>query len=364
MIVSPAVMVAAGLGVAAVASVWRLAAGGVVVAALAFGVLMSNAYAYHDVSDAPHDRMAELEQLGERLAGQGPTLYTEFEEFGKHYLRRADPEGSSEGWQRRYALALEKQPATFGAASDPDQFSLPYLTYYRTIVVRQGFQMSRPPSIYHRTFHGRYYDVWQRKQPRSHLVGRLTLGVPRQPAGYPRCRDVRAFARRARSMGAHLEYLARPQNILFVPSLLPALPANWFVDGTDGALVHPAGPGRVQANVRVPRAGRYDLWLEGSIARGVELQVGNRIVGHVANELSNRRTSVRVATVRLSAGRHLITALVGGGDLRPGNGGPSRLLGPIAFTPVDPGGLPVRRLAASRWRQLCGQSLDWIEAAR
>ena len=62
-------------------------------------------YQYHDVSLAPRDRMEELEQIGDEIAGEGPTLYTEFEEFGKHFLREAAPEGSSEGWQRRFAEA-------------------------------------------------------------------------------------------------------------------------------------------------------------------------------------------------------------------------------------------------------------------
>ena len=107
MIVSPAVALTAGLGAAALYSVRRFAAVGVV-CLLAAGILGSNALAYRSVSVAPRDRMQELHDIGERIDGQGLTLYTEFEEFGKHFLRQGAPSGTAEGWQRNYALAIHR----------------------------------------------------------------------------------------------------------------------------------------------------------------------------------------------------------------------------------------------------------------
>ena len=67
------------------------------VAVVAGGVVWSNALAYRDVSLAPHDQLAELEEIGERVAGEGPTLMTEYEPYGaRHFLRDGDPEGVSE----------------------------------------------------------------------------------------------------------------------------------------------------------------------------------------------------------------------------------------------------------------------------
>ena len=61
-------------------------------------MLASNALIYHDVSLAPRDRLAELDTVAERTAGRGPVLYTEFEEFAKHFLRDSDPVGASEAF--------------------------------------------------------------------------------------------------------------------------------------------------------------------------------------------------------------------------------------------------------------------------
>ena len=64
--------------------------------AIAAGVVWSNALAYHEANLAPRERHAELEQIGEAIAGEGPTLMTEYEPYGvRHFLREADPEGAA-----------------------------------------------------------------------------------------------------------------------------------------------------------------------------------------------------------------------------------------------------------------------------
>src|SRR5204863_1398351 len=75
---------------------WR-ALGALLIAALAVGVLWSNALAYHEVNLAPRPQLAELETIGGRIAGEGPTLMTEYQPYGaRHFLRDAAPEGASE----------------------------------------------------------------------------------------------------------------------------------------------------------------------------------------------------------------------------------------------------------------------------
>ena len=90
-IAAPAVTLLAGLGVEAVVRRGRWPVAAIVGGGLAAGVLVSNAFAYHDSSLAPRDRMDELSAVGDRLDGKGPTLATMFEEYTKHFMRDAQP---------------------------------------------------------------------------------------------------------------------------------------------------------------------------------------------------------------------------------------------------------------------------------
>ena len=91
----PVVLALAFAGAASIASLgrWRRAVGWALGAALAVAVLAGNALAYRNASIAPSDRMRELEQLGERIAGQGPTLFLSFDEMGEYFLRKGKAVG-------------------------------------------------------------------------------------------------------------------------------------------------------------------------------------------------------------------------------------------------------------------------------
>ncbi len=47
---------------------------------------------------APRDRLDDLVRAADVVDGRGPTLYTEFEEFAKHFLRDGHPVGASEAF--------------------------------------------------------------------------------------------------------------------------------------------------------------------------------------------------------------------------------------------------------------------------
>ena len=81
------------LRLAAVVRVVGLVAGAVIVAA----VLGGNALTYHDTSLAPYARLRDLQQIGERFAGQGPTLTPDFEEYAEYYLRDDDQDSMVNG---------------------------------------------------------------------------------------------------------------------------------------------------------------------------------------------------------------------------------------------------------------------------
>src|SRR5207249_11124661 len=64
---------------------------------VAGGVLWSNVLQYHDAWLGPGSQLAELGPIGNRFAGDGPALMTEYQPYGvRHFLRKLDPEGASE----------------------------------------------------------------------------------------------------------------------------------------------------------------------------------------------------------------------------------------------------------------------------
>jgi hypothetical protein len=367
MIVSPAIMLLAALGAGLLWDLRRRVAAWGLIGIIGAGVLWSNALAYHDVSNAPRDRMAELRDIGERFDGQGPTLYPEFEEFAKHFLRQAAPEGPTEGWQRRYgeSLGRDGQLVRQGFSVDLDRFTDEYMGIWRTIVARRGFASSRPPSYFKRLYRGEFYEVWQRAPgAERRTIEHLSLGTFRNPVAAPPCPQLGDLAHTAELQGGMLAFAERAQTVLAGPASAQ-LPRGWFVDQADREAVHPFGAGTLSMPISTPRAGRYSVWLEGSFGRGVDVRIDGKRVGEVAYRLNGRGSAEHVATVELGAGEHTVSLVRGGGSLRPGNGGSGmRLIGPVALTEADPTGRPVRRLAPGRWRELCGRQLDWVEAVR
>ena len=189
---SPAILLAGMAGAAALAARGRRVEATVLAVAIAAGVVWSNALAYHEVNLAPRDRHEELEQIGEAIAGEGPTLMTEYEPYGvRHFLRKGDPEGASELRRRPVLLRSGRQLEKLEVA-DVDEFADASLLVYRTLVLRRSPVASRPPSIYTRVRSGRYYDVWQR------AAGIRAHGAPAPAARLRRAR-VRAGAVRQRA---------------------------------------------------------------------------------------------------------------------------------------------------------------------
>jgi len=380
MIGSPALLLLALLGPAALAtrpepSDARAASRGplalvrppavALLAALATGVLLSNALAYRDVSLAPRDRLVELQQVGERFGGRGPLLQTEFEEFGKHFLRQTDPSGVSESYSPRPADPAPpgKSGPRFGYPSDLDALALPYVQAYRLLLLRRSPVASRPPADYARIWRGRWYELWERR-PGPQVLAHLPLGAAgRSPSSEPRCTAVRASARKALRMGARLAYVPRPVPPAFLPTRAPERPAGWEVDGGEPLVLRVNGGGRVDGAVAVPRAGRYDVWVGGSFgSRPLAVALDGREVGSMSRQLDGRGQYERLGTATLAPGMHVVTLSRGGRTLAPGGGGGR--VGPLVLTPASEAPPAVRTLPPGAWRTLCGRELDWIELVR
>ena len=357
MLLSPALVLLAAAGAVGL----RRLEGTVVLGALAAGVLWTNALAYHAVDAAPAGRHGELAQIGERFAGQGPSVYVEFDEFAKHYLHQTDPTGVAETFRPPWPVLEEGAAVRFGFSSDIGDWTPQSLAeHFKLIVLRQGPAQSRPPAGWRRVFHGDHYDVWQREADAPQVLAQLRLGNRLDAGAVPPCADVRRLAGTARAAGGRLAYVERPRTVVFHPTRFGA-PANWGVDPSDPEVFRQVGPGRVHGDVFTSH-GRHSIWFEASAVRAARVRVDGEVVGVVEDHLNPRQSSVRLATLELDGGRHTITVEVGGGDVEPGNGGFNRLVGPVFLTPdPDPNDNPVRTLAPDRWRDLCGRRLDWIQ---
>lgn len=158
---SPCVLALALVGGAALVESGRRIEGALVLAALVGGVAWSNVLGADDAHLAPRARLAELQAIGERYAGDGPALMTEYQPYGvRHFLRRLDPEGASE-LRRRPVQLRDGRLLSKGQTAPVDAFSPDALLVYRTLVLLRSGPGGIPPSPFTLVEHGRYYDVWQ-----------------------------------------------------------------------------------------------------------------------------------------------------------------------------------------------------------
>lgn len=351
---SVAIPFAAMLGVCWLASAGRRIGAGVIGLAVAGGVAWSNALAYQDVNLAPREQLVELERIGERIAGQGPTLITEYSPYGaRHFLRDADPESISE-LRRRPVVLNSGLEVHKGLSADTDQIDPAALDVYRTLVVRRSPAASRPPSEYDLIWIGASYEAWQRTPGAVPAIERLPLGDRHDPVAVPSCRQVRRLGAQAPSSGRLLASR-------FPEPLVAPVPAGYSRARTGVSPSLPLSLARIEAEVEVPRFGEYVIWLGGSIRSQAVTSVDGRVVGSVRHQLNNSGGYVDLGTTTLASGRHTVEVQLGGADLHPGSGGAVGPVGPlvlsdgeaaearvISFDPADPG-------------RLCGKPWDWIE---
>jgi hypothetical protein len=369
-IASPAFLVMSMVAAVAVAERRREVAV-LAVAALAGGVLWSNALAYHDVDLAPSDRMHELAEVGDKVAGQGPTLTTEYEFYGaRHFLRDAQPEGPL--LLSRHKVPLQGGlPIQASSYVDVDDLDLKALSFYRTLVLRRSPTASRPPSPYNLVWSGRYYEVWQRpRDARLDILDHLSLKGDTGPGAVPSCADVRRLAGLA--AGGRLETVARRRPIVLELSTARH-PAGWQVNQQDPGVLKPNSSGDVEADISVPAAARYGVWLGGSFRSRLEVLLDGREIGSERHELNNTPGAYNpFGYVPLSDGTHHVEIRYSGPDVHPGSAGNEVLasgswppglfaLGPLVLS-TETANRPIVHVEPAKARTLCGRSLDWIEA--
>jgi hypothetical protein len=356
----PALVAVAAAGGAALLEGGRRLEGFFALLAVTGGVVWSNALQYHDVDLAPHEALAELSTIGDRFAGQGPALMTEYSPYGaRHFLRKLDAESAGELRWRLIPL-LSGQGVGKGGYADIDRFQTSAVLVYRTLVLNRSPFASRPPSVYRLVWSGRDYEVWQRPTVLTRIVEHLPLGSGSQAASVPSCASVLRLAREAKAAGGMLAAVERSPATVSPLSRASVSP-GWKTYTAQPQLVFPNGPGTLKTTVDLPSTGRYGVWVGGSFRRRLEVAVDGYRVGAARHQLTHPGVYTPFGAIQLTAGTHDVVLRYTADNLRPGSGGMYSYLGPLVLS-RSTAVLPVSTVTPAAARSLCGKSLDWIEA--
>ena len=356
-ITSPVVVLLALFGVESLRRGGRRIEAGLVAAALAGGILVSNAFTYHDTNLVPNERYEELIDIGERFGNGRPALLPEFDELALYALQDLPPDGPGFSYKNPQLGVLRDGTGTgYGFSYDVDQLTPQSVMTYDTIVVRRRPDASRPPTPFERVFRGRFYDVW-RQRAGTRVVAHIPAGGVLQAAGTVRCRELRNAVAGAEPE-ASLAYVERP--VLRVVDPVKAEGAAGWAETTGGVGLYT--PGELEARVRVPEAGRYHVWLRGEFGRELRVYVNGRRVGSVAYETGNDGNYGAPIEATFEPGRNTLVLRRGGGSLRPGDNMPGALRA-IVLEPVGVD-TDVRTAPLSDWRALCDRTVDWVEVVR
>jgi hypothetical protein len=355
MLTSPVVVLLAWGGVAALKAlrVRALAVGASLALSLALagGVLASDTLQYRASDMAPTARYQELASLDARFAGQGPALFTDFDEYSMYELRDLDVGGPNfvYGPTALHATAGHGDPVSLSRVQPTA------LAAYPLIVTRRDPSAERPPAAYRLVWQGSYYEVWRRRPHPAPVLRQEAL------AGGPRvqCKAIGRMAQAA-SAGRQLVASEAPE-LIRIPLGRRAKHRSWGRE-PDGLVM--SRPGLLTTRVRLARAGSWKLWVQGRIMPTVSVAIDGRTVESIAGELDGNSlvpNTIPPVTVALSGGFHRVKVTRPGFNWMPGDEG-SAVLHAIFLTPSgEPEGGVLRRVSAARWRTLCGGVYQWLE---
>jgi hypothetical protein len=353
MLTTPALVLLAWGGVAALRTSPLAFTAPLLALALAGGVIASDALQYHSSNLAPTARYQELASIDHRFAGQGPALFTDFDEYALYELRDLDVGGADFGYSPpalngaeqgyRYPVVLDRLPAAA-------------LRAYPLIVSRRDPAADRPPSAYRLLWQGTYYEVWGRPPGAPAAIADVALSG----SAAEQCTRIERLARLARADRASLVAAASPE-LVRVPLTATSHPAHWARLHTGLGM---STSGRLTADFQLPRAGVWDVWLQGQIMPTVTVGVDGHRLASIGGQLGGNSVVTNTITplpVSLSAGPHRLSVARTGVSLAPGDGGSADLYG-IFLTPADaPAQQPLLAVASADWRSLCGRPYEWIE---
>jgi len=365
---APIALLMAFVGVGALIRVsGRTAVGAAFALVLAAGVLTGTALLYHDTTLAPYARLHDLEYIGKRFAGQGPTLTPDFEEYAEYYLRDSDQDSMVNGPRLELRAGVDRASAPGGTwAYDLDEYPLGFVESFRTIVMRRNPLATRPPSNYRLAYLSPYYEVWQREQPARSVYALVPLADTAGKHDAAACAKVAAAARRA-GPAARIAYMPSPTGYVQLDDSNMRLSGGF---APSGGVIEATGSGRATRKQMIPAAGRYDFFIEGSFGRPVDVSVDGRHVGTAAYQVSYPAEWILIASHWLSAGLHRVEIERGGISLHAGNGDGvdpfNRTIGPLVIMPAGRGIPAVRYAGVRELPRLCrpSRALRWLEVTR
>ncbi len=371
-ITSAITLTLAFVGIAALSSMrWRPAAWLAWLGAIALGgvVLYGNAITYHDTTLAPSARYRNLAEIGRRYAGQGPTLDPSFDEYAEYFLRAE--RGSSlvdpANLKMEVRPGVPSPPGGVSFTWDLNQLVPSFLQSFHLIVQPRSPVASRAPANYDLIERTRYFDVWRRDRPASDVVADFPLSSLPHERTRHFCRHLVAVARHA-GPGAQVAYAQSAAAIVASPAQ-GVHPAYWPDSGSTVVIAQGAGSDTMQ--VSVPQAGRYGIWLNGSVGRSLTVYVDGRRISRVGYEERYPDQFLLLARATLSAGSHTLRIVRGNGTLHPGSGDPStetaaRTIGAIVFERESSDPEPVYVAPAAKAAQVCAAPVgyEWLEVLR
>jgi hypothetical protein len=362
MLTSPAVVLMAWAGIAAMRSSRIRIAAPLVAFLLVGGVLASDVLQYHDSNLAPTARYEELASIDKRFAGRGPALFGDFDEYALYELRDMDIGGPDFAYP---PPALAAAAGGYGRPLQLNRIAPKALLAYPLIVTRRDPLAVRPPAAYALLWRGTYYEVWGRRRGAKAALAHIALSgsTPAQCARIVRLALTSHGSRASEGARRRLLVGALAPRLLTVkiPRSRHHRPAGWR---RAGARIVMTRPGTLRLGFRVPHAGTWEVWLQGDVMRALPLAIDGRPLGSLGDQIGgnslvlNTLTPLRAA---LTAGGHTLAITRAGADLAPGDGGAAVLSG-VFLTPVGPAGEP-RLVAApvARPRSLCARPLQWME---
>jgi hypothetical protein len=336
MILSPAVVVMAALGIAALPR-RALAIGTAVV--LGGALLISDALAYRIALPAPTDRLGELSHIDKLYGGRGPMLVNEYEEYVKHYMRRSRGSDPYEKWTAARAELRNPKLKVVGHRYDLDQMTLAFVERWRFIVLRQSPVASLPPSNYDPVWAGSWYEVWQRKHkaPAEHIP----LGTSKfNPTELLDCKDL--------PRGKLVTVYRAPPRVIPISGPGP-LPPGWYVYGQDRRMLEIHKGGRIVINAG--GSAPDQLWLRGRTTRDDSL-LGVR----VPRTLQRISEWIRIDPSPLNSQMDFTRPKR---SARPGDAQPD-IVGPFVAV-LDQ---PPRLARGPEVRSFCDRPVDWVDVYR
>jgi hypothetical protein len=358
MLTSPVVVLLAWGGVGALralpARAISLATAALLALALTGGVLVSDAMQYRASNMAPTARYEELASLNSRFAGQGPTLFTDFDEYSMYELRDLDVGGPDFVYP---PAALAAAAGGYGQPVALERIPPAALLAYPLIITRRDPSADRPPAAYRLAWQGRYYQVWRRRARAPAALAHVALtGAPAA-----QCAAIgRLAATTPTNPGAQL-VAAQAPTLLRIHLRRTAHPADWGHERQGLVMSH---PGRLTTRFTVPTSGRWQVWVQGDIMPTVTLTLDGRRLASIAGQLSGNSlvsNTVPPIPVRLSAGPHSLSLTRPSPGWGPGETG-SAVLDAIFLTPAGSGSqAALSTVPASQWQSLCGRSYQWVE---